>query len=242
MWAWVAGINHMAWFLRFERDGKDAYPALWDALDDDDTYASDRVRFEVMKHFDFFVTESTRHMSEYVPYFRTNADRISEFQLDEIEVDLARLEKRNEEYFDVMLQETKSSDALTAERSDEYACRIMGAMESGVPTVINGNVYNEGLIENLPNESCVEVPCLVDGGGLHPMQIGALPPQLAALNMSNIAVQELAVRAVLEKSKDDARHAVMLDPLTSAVLSLDEIDEMFEAMWSAHGDQLAKYS
>ena len=242
VWAWVAGINHMAWFLRFERDGTDAYPALLDALDDDETYARDPVRFEVMKHFDYFVTESTRHMSEYVPYFRTNPDRISEFRLDEIEVDLARLEKRNEEYFDAMRAEVKSSDRITAERSDEYACRIMEAMESGEPTVINGNVYNEGLIENLPNESCVEVPCLVDAGGLHPMQIGALPSQLAALNMSNIAVQELAVQAVLEKSKDAARHAVMLDPLTSAVLSLDEIDEMFEAMWEAHGDQLSDYS
>ena len=242
VWAWVAGINHMAWFLRFERDGGDAYPALWNALDDDDTYSRDPVRFEVMKHFDYFVTESTRHMSEYVPYFRTNPDRISEFRLDEIEVDLARLEKRNEEYFEAMRTEVKSSDPLAAERSDEYACRIMEAMESGEPTVINGNVYNEGLIENLPNESCVEVPCLVDEGGLHPMQIGALPPQLAALNMSNIAVQELAVRAVLERSKDAARHAVMLDPLTSAVLSLDEIDEMFEAMWDAHGDQLVVYS
>ena len=242
VWGWVAGINHMAWFLRFERDGKDAYPALLEALDDDDTYARDPVRFEVMKHFDYFVTESTRHMSEYVPYFRTTPDRIRDFRLDEIEVDLARLEKRNEEYFDAMRAEVKNSDAITAERSDEYACRIMGAMESGDTTVINGNVYNEGLIENLPNESCVEVPCLVDEGGLHPMQIGALPPQLAALNMSNIAVQALAVQAVLEKSKDAARHAVMLDPLTSAVLSLDEIEEMFEAMWDAHGDQLADYS
>ena len=242
VWSWVAGINHMAWFLRFERDGKDAMPALWEALDDDDTYARDPVRFEVMKHFDYFVTESTRHMSEYVPYFRINADRIRDFQLDEIEVDLARLEKRNEEYFDTMSQEIKSSDALVAERSDEYACRIMGAMETGESTVINGNVYNEGLIDNLPRESCVEVPCLVDSGGLHPMQVGSLPPQLAALNMSNIAVQELAVRAVLDKSKDDARHAVMLDPLTSAILSLDEIDDMFEAMWAAHGDQLSVYS
>ncbi len=241
VWAWVAGINHMAWFLRFERDGKDAYPALWDALDDDDTYAKDPVRFEVMRHFDNFVTESTRHMSEYVPYFRVNPDRIHDFNLDAIEVDLARLEKRNEEYFDKMRQEIKGDAPLVAERSDEYACRIMGAMESGESTVINGNVYNEGLITNLPAHSCVEVPCLVDKGGLHPMQIGDLPPQLAALNMSNIAVQEMAVRAVLEQSKDDARHAVMLDPLTSAVLSLQEIDDMFEAMWDAHGDALADY-
>jgi alpha-galactosidase len=241
VWAWVAGINHMAWFLRFERDGKDAYPALWDALDDDDTFARDPVRFEVMRHFDYFVTESTRHMSEYVPYFRTNEARIREFNLDAIEVDLARLEKRNEEYFDAMRQEIASKQPIIADRSDEYACRIMGAMESGQPTVINGNVYNDGLITNLPERSCVEVPCLVDVGGLHPMQIGEIPPQLAALNRSNISLQEMAVRAVLDASKDDARHAVMLDPLTSSVLSLQEIDDMFEAMWAAHGDALAGY-
>ncbi len=239
---WAAGINHMAWFLKFERDGQDAYPALWDALEDDDTYARDPVRFEVMRHFGYFVSESTRHMSEYVPYFRTTPDRIGQFGLDQISADLARLEKRNEEYFGRMEEELASDTPLTAETSDEYACRIMSAMETGAPTVINGNVPNEGLITNLPERACVEVPCLVDRLGVHPMTVGDLPPHLAALNRANIAVQELASRAVLESSRDDARHAVLLDPLTSAVLSLAEIDEMFEEMWTAHGDQLAAYS
>lgn len=239
--AWVAGINHMAWFLRFEKDGTDAYPLLWDALEDQETFAQDPVRFEVMRRFGYFVTESTRHMSEYVPYFRTSEERMSEFDLQKITTDLSRLEKRNEEYFERMRAEVSGEEPLQAERSDEYACRIMAAMETGEPTVINGNVWNDGLITNVPEASCVEVPCLVDRLGIHPMAIGDLPPQLGALNRSNIAVQELATRAVLERSREHARHAVMLDPLTSAVLSLREIDEMFDEMWDAHGDALANY-
>ena len=239
---WVAGINHMAWFLRFEHDGVDAYPRLWDALADDETYAQDPVRFEVMRHFDHFVTESTRHMSEYTPYFRINEDRVKQFHLDEIKTDLARLEKRNDKYFNDMRAEVEDLTPLIPTASEEYASRIMAAMESGESTVINGNVYNDGLITNLPTASCVEVPCLVDDLGIHPMAVGTLPPQLAALCRTNISVQELGVRAVLEGSKEDAKYAVMMDPLTSAVLSLNDIDAMFEEMWEAHGGQLAAYS
>jgi len=239
--AWVAGINHMAWFLRFERNGEDAYEALWDALDDSETYAQDPVRFEVMRQFGTFVTESTRHMSEYVPYFRQYPDVMSDMNLNAIEVDLARLEKRNEAYFETMRSEVAGDEPLTAESSDEYACRIMAAMETGVTTVINGNVPNDGLISNLPAEACVEVPCLVDRLGLHPMAVGALPAQLAALNRTNINVQELAVQAVLEKDREAAVHAVMLDPLTAASLPMDRIRDMFDEMWSAHGDALAAY-
>ena len=118
----------------------------------------------------------------------------------------------------------------------------MSAMETNVSTVINGNVRNEGLVTNLPAGSCVEVPCLVDSLGIHPMTVGDIPPQLAALNRSNIAVQELGVKAVLEGSREAARYAVLLDPLTAASIPLDRIDEMFDAMWTAHGDQLAAYS
>ena len=239
---WVAGINHMAWFLRFERDGEDAYPALWEALEDAGTYARDPVRFEVMRHFGFFVSESTRHMSEYVPYFRTSADRMDSFDLRAITADLSRLEKRNDEFFAKMRDELAGEAPLTAERSNEYACRIMSSTETGEPSVINGNVPNLGLISNLAEGACVEVPCLVDRLGIHPMVVGELPPQLAAMNRSNMAVQEMAVRAVLEGSREAAKHAVMLDPLTSAVLSLAEIDAMFDEMWDAHGEQLSLYS
>jgi len=240
--AWVAGINHMAWFLRFEHDGEDAYPELWDALENDETFALDPVRFEVMRHFGFFVSESTRHMSEYVPYFRTKAERMERFGLNAISTDLSRLETRNDAYFAAMREEVTGHEPLRAERSDEYASTIMNAIETGVPATINGNVPNFGLISSLAEGSCVEVPILVDELGLHPMAVGELPPQLAALCRSNMAVQELAVRAVLEGSRDAARHAVMLDPLTSATLSLDEIDSMFDEMWAAHGAQLSFYS
>ena len=240
--AWVAGINHMAWFLRLERDGEDAYPELWDALENEETFALDPVRFEVMRHFGFFVSESTRHMSEYVPYFRTKAERMERFGLNAISADLSRLETRNDAYFAAMRDEVNGHAPLRAERSDEYASTIMNAIETGEPSTINGNVPNFGLISSLAEGSCVEVPCLVDDLGLHPMVVGELPPQLAALCRSNMAVQELAVRAVLEGSRDAARHAVMLDPLTSATLSLDEIDAMFDEMWAAHGDQLSLYA
>ncbi len=240
--AWVAGINHMAWFLRFERDGEDAYPELWDALENDETFALDPVRFEVMRHFGFFVSESTRHMSEYVPYFRTKAERMERFGLNAISTDLSRLETRNDAYFAAMRDEVTGQTPLSAEPSDEYASTIMNSIETGEPATINGNVPNFGLISSLAEGACVEVPCLVDDLGLHPMAVGELPPHLAALCRSNMAVQELAVRAVLEGSRDAARHAVMLDPLTSATLSLDEIDSMFDEMWAAHGDQLSLYS
>ena len=240
--AWVAGINHMAWFLRFERDGQDAYPALREALDDADTYYRDPVRFELMRRFGYFVTESTRHMSEYAPYFRTSPDRKAKFNLDAVTTDLSRLEKRNDQYFARMRDDVESAEPIVATRSDEYACRIMNAMETNESTVINGNVRNDGLVTNLPAGSCVEVPCLVDSLGIHPMTVGDIPPQLAALNRSNIAVQELGVKAVLEGSREAARYAVLLDPLTAASIPLDRIDEMFDAMWTAHGDQLAAYS
>ena len=240
--AWVAGINHMAWFLRFERDGQDAYPALREALDDADTYYRDPVRFELMRRFGYFVTESTPHMSEYAPYFRTSPDRMSKFNLDAVPTDLSRLEKRYDQYFARMRDDVESTEPIAAARSDEYACRIMNAMETNESTVINGNVRNKGLVTNLPERSCVEVPCLVDRLGIHPMTVGDIPPQLAALNRSNIAVQELGVKAVLEGSREAARYAVTLDPLTAAVLPLDSIEAMFDEMWAAHGDQLAPYS
>ncbi len=239
--AWAAGINHMAWFLRLERDGEDAYPALWEALEDEDTFALDPVRFEVMRYFGYFVSESTRHMSEYLPYFRTSGERMGRFKLDAIATDLARLQVRSDEYFARMRDEVEGPAPVTAERSDEYACRIISSIETGEPTVINGNVPNDGLISNLAEGACVEVPCLVDGLGIHPMAVGELPPQLAALNRSNMAVQELAVRAVLEGSREAAEYAVKIDPLTAAVLPLADIDAMFDEMWAAHGERLALY-
>ena len=239
---WVAGINHLAWFLRFEVDGQDAYPKLIEAMQNPDIFSQDTVRFEVMKQFGYFVTESTRHMSEYTPYFRTNEQTIEDFNLDQIRQDLQRRSVRVDDHYGQLLEDANTDRRLTAERSDEYACQIIEAMESDRPIVINGNVPNEGLIDNLLNLSSVEVPILIDKLGFHPMAVGELPGQLAALSRSNQAVQQMAVNAILDGDKEAAFHAIALDPLTSAVLSLGEIREMFDEMWSAHEAELAAYS
>jgi len=195
-----------------------------------------------MKQFGYFVTESTRHMSEYTPYFRTNEQTIEDFNLDQIRQDLQRRTVRVDDHYRQLLEDANTDRRLTAERSDEYACQIIEAMESDRPIVINGNVPNEGLIDNLLNLSSVEVPILIDKLGFHPMAVGELPGQLAALSRSNQAVQQMAVNAILDGDKEAAFHAIALDPLTSAVLSLGEIREMFDEMWSAHGAELAAYS
>ncbi len=238
---WVAGINHLAWFLRFERDGEDAYPELFEAMDNPEIYTRDTVRFEIMRQFGYFVTESTRHMSEYTPYFRTNTDVIEEFSLNQIRQDLQRRGTRADDHYAQLLKDTNSDKRLTAERSEEYASRIIEAMETGRPTVVNANVQNVGLIDNLLEFSCVEVPILIDKLGFHPMAVGELPGQLAALSRSNQAVQQLAVQAIIDGNREAAFHAIALDPLTSAVLSLAEIREMFDEMWIAHGTELAGY-
>jgi len=239
---WVAGINHLAWFLRFEQDGVDAYPRLFEAMENPEIYSRDTVRFEVMRQFGYFVTESTRHMSEYTPYFRTNEDLIDEFNLDQIRQDLQRRTARVDDHYAQLLEDANSDKRLIAERSEEYACRIIEAMETGRPTVINANVSNTGLIDNLLDQSCVEVPVLIDKLGFHPMAVGEIPGQLAALSRSNQAVQQMATQAILDGDREAAFHAIALDPLTSAVLSLSEIREMFDEMWTAHGTELAAYT
>ncbi len=240
--AWVAGINHLAWFMRFEKDGEDAYPQLVEAMNNPEIFARDTVRFEVMRQFGYFVTESTRHMSEYTPYFRTDEAVIKEFRLDEIRQDLQRRVNRVDTHFEQLREDAESSEPLKVERSDEYACRIIEAMESNRPTVINGNVSNTGLISNLPEGSCVEVPCTVDALGIHPMAVGDLPPQCASLSRSNIAVQEMATLAVTDLDRESAFHAIALDPLTSAKLSLAEIRQMFNEMWDANAGYLESFT
>ncbi len=239
---WVAGINHLAWFLRFEQDGVDAYPKLFEAMENPEIYSRDTVRFEVLRQFGYFVTESTRHMSEYTPYFRKNEEVIDEFNLDQIRQDLQRRTARVDDHYTQLLEDANSDRRLTAERSEEYACRIIEAMETGRPTVINANVPNSGLIDNLLDQSCVEVPVLIDNLGFHPMAVGEIPGQLAALSRSNQAVQQMATQAILDGDREAAFHAIALDPLTSAVLSLSEIREMFDEMWAAHGTELAAYT
>ena len=242
---WVAGINHMAWFLQYKVKGQDAYPQIWAAMRKPDIYERDIVKFEVLKYFGAFVTESSVHMSEYVPYFLRTPEledrhlgekmwgvlgRRPGLPMERRGVGSAEARKARQEENQRM---ATGEQAIVIERSGEYATRIINAMETNVPFVFNGNVPNTGLITNIWNGSIVEVPIMADNTGLHPCYVGDLPPALAALNRSNLAVQELVVRGYVEQDRESIYRAVQLDPLTMTKLSLAEIrnmvDEMFEA-------------
>ena len=235
---WTAGINHMAWFLRLERDGQDAYPQLRESMEDQETFVRDSVRFEVMRHFGYFVSESSRHMSEYLPYFRSDGSRMEDFELAPFNVDARQREQRDEEHYERIRRELSSPEPLLVERTNEYAAYIIDSMETGTTRVVNVNVRNAGLITNLPEGCCVEVPCVVDKLGVHPCHVGDLPDQCAALIQTNVNVQRLAVRAILESDSEAATHAVMLDPLTSSILPLADIRAMFDEMMAAQPEYL----
>ena len=238
---WVAGINHMAWFLKLRWRGEDAYPLLRERFKDPRVYSGpeahwagpDLVRVEIFRAFGYFVTESSQHMSEYVPYFRKRPELLERFRLayrlDTIEGMLERRAMAEEE----MRRMIDGDEPIPIRRSTEYCSHMIHSMETGAPRRVNVNVRNDGLITNLLRGCCVEVPCLVDRNGVHPCFVGDLPPQCAALNRTNINVQELGALAAVERDKELAFQAVLLDPLTSAMLSIDEtrsmVDEMFEA-------------
>jgi len=229
---WVGGINHMAWFLRFEWNGEDAYPLLRKAAEDPEIRAKDPVRFEILRQLGWFVTESSTHMSEYVPWFRKRRELWEAFGLKErrpAKEATARWDWADPKF----LAEVRGERAIELRASREYASGIMNGIETGVPFRFNGNVANDGLISNLPPGCVVEVPCFADREGVHPCAVGALPTELAALNYSNVVVQDLAVQAVLEGSREKAIHACMLDPLTAAVCSLAEVREMCGRLFEA---------
>lgn len=242
---WVAGINHMAWFLEYKVKGKDAYPLIRAAMDKPEIYERDIVKFEVLKHFGSFVTESSIHMSEYTPYFL----RTPELQDQHIGPKMwgvgnrrnltleqrfaAREESRRQRDEENRSWATGEQPLPTIERSGEYASRIVNAMETNVPFVFNGNVPNTGLITNIWNDAIVEVPIMVDNTGLHPCYVGDLPPALASLNRSNLAVQELVVKGYVEQDRESIYRAIQLDPLTTTKLSLAEIRRMVDEMFAA---------
>jgi alpha-galactosidase len=229
---WVAGINHMAWFLELNRGDEDLRPRLLEAMQDPEIYDQDRVRFEVMRHFGYFVTESTRHMSEYVPYFRRTRE-LAEHFAPPWRRDYDLYVRRQATYYEKVHRQVAGEEPIPTDRTHEYCSYIIQAIETNEPFRINANVPNRELITNLPAGACVEVPCLVDARGVHPCQVGDLPPQLAALNRSNIAVQELTVKAALERDREAVRQAVALDPLTAAVLTLDQAGQMTDELFAA---------
>jgi alpha-galactosidase len=228
---WAAGINHMAWFLEFKRNGKDLYPLLFEAMKDPEIFKKDPVRFEIMKHFGYFVSESSFHMAEYVPYFNKRKELIDKFNTHGwiyLEVCKNAYDPATEK----LKRESEGKEKIEISRSNEYCSYIINALQTGNIFRFNGSVLNEGIIENLPYGCCVEVPCYAEKGNIRPARVGYLPPQCAALNKLNINVQELAVEAAVKRKKSLVYQAIVLDPLTSAVLSLEEIknmvDEMFE--------------
>jgi alpha-galactosidase len=238
---WVAGINHMAWYLRLQRDGEDLYPRLREAMEDPETFAKDPVRFEVLRHFDCFVTESSPHMGEYVPYFYKDAEHIRRLGREPRQDRGGWDEQRWRQHEERLKQELDAEQPVSLQPSEEYASWIIRSLVTGEPRRINGNVLNEGLIDNLPPGCCVEVPCLVGKRRIAPCHVGPLPSQLAALNRSNIAVQESCVEAILERDLRKAYHAVALDPLTAGRLTLPKIKAMFDETVEAERESLTAY-
>jgi alpha-galactosidase len=225
----VAGINHMAWFLEFKWRGKDAYPMLSERFNDTAFGgSSDVVRIEIFKAFGYFVTESSWHMASYVPYFKKRPELIKRYRLEDLRTGWKMRAQEDED----LKQQINSNREFPIIRSSEYGASIIYSIETGKPSRINANVRNHDLITNLPRGCCVEVPCLVDREGIHTCYVGDLPPQLAALNRTNINVQELAVRGIVEKDKTKIFQSILLDPLTGAILTIGEahrlVDEMFK--------------
>lgn len=230
----VAGVNHIAFFLEFKYQGQDAYPLLFKALEDPKVFARDKVRFEMMRRLGYFVTESSEHFSEYCPYFIQHGEKVIEefgIPLDEY---LRRCESIIATWKETEKRMLSDDRPVAIGKSVEYGSQIINAMESGDPVVVYGNVPNRGLITNLPEGCCVEVPALVDRQGLQPTVIGDLPPQLAAFIRTNVNVQELVVEASLTGKREHIYHAVMMDPHTSSQLTLDAIWKMCDELIEAH--------
>ena len=240
-----AGINHMAFYLRFERktpEGyEDLYPRIQQVIDEGRVPDWNRVRYEALQRLGYFVTESSEHFAEYVPWFikRDRPDLISRFNipLDEY----PRRCERQIAAWETMREHLERGEGIEVRRSKEYGSLIIHSMETGVPRVINGTVPNFGLIDNLPQGCAVEVPILVDKNGLQPTRVGALPPQLAALIRINVNVQELTVEAALSGKREYIYHAAMLDPHTAAELDLDQIHALVDELIAAHGEWLPTY-
>ncbi len=250
-----AGINHQAFFLEFQYGEEDLYPRIREAVERPEIAGAEPVRIDLFKHFGYFVTESSGHASEYVPYFRKSPEIV--------ESDLVpRFTTPGNEWFDngrtggyLRKQRAYTGDAaqefealasgkadLPIERSSEYCARIIEAIETDNPIRINGNVINHNLIENLPQGCCVEVPCLVDGNGVQPVHVDHYPTQLAALNRTNVNVQELMVEAAVTGDVDAVYHAAMLDPLTAAVCTLPQIHNMVAELLEAQAQWLPQFS
>jgi alpha-galactosidase len=232
----TAGLNHQAFVLRFERNGENLYPLLDAAIAADPDGLGRRVRIEIYRRLRFFPTESSEHSAEYVPWFMSHDDQIERYRIP-VDEYIRRSLENIEEYDDIRRRLT-AGDPIAFEPEGELAPRYIHSLVTGQSRVEYGNVRNDGLIDALPTGCCVEVPCVVDGDGVHPTAIGALPPQCAALNRTFVNVAELTMRAALEENRDHVYQAVMLDPNAAATLTLDAMTAMVDQLIDAHGDLL----
>lgn len=232
----IAGINHMAWLLEIkDMQGNDLYPMLREkAMSMKDTAESNLVRLDYLNRFGYYVTESSEHNAEYNPFYIKH--RYPEL-IDKYKIPLDEYPRRCVKQIAEWKERREKilcGEEIEHSRSKEYASRIIEAMVTNVPYKIGGNVLNNGLITNLPKEACVEVPCMVDATGINPTYIGDLPLHLASMNMTNINPQLLAINAAVTKKREDVYYAAMLDPHTSAELSIDDIVKMCDELIDAH--------
>lgn len=244
------GINHLSWFVTLEtEDGENLYPRLYRAADDPAIYSRDPIRFDLMRAFGYFTTEAGSHASEYVPYFRKRKELVEHYAA--IQPDLRSGERAERWPRGRIEHDERLREYLARERRGERAFFLQRGLDAGSyiveghalnrPQVIYGNVGNCGLIENLPRDGCVELACLVDGTGVHPLHFGRLPTHLAALDSAHMMVHDLLAQSVLNEDREAAVHALMLDPLTAAVCTLPEIRQMFDEMVAAQRDYLPPY-
>ncbi|HEY2320808.1 MAG TPA: alpha-glucosidase/alpha-galactosidase [Solirubrobacteraceae bacterium] len=232
----TAGVNHQAWVLRFARDGESLYPLLDDAIAGDPDGLARRVRIELYRQFGHFPTESSEHSAEYLPWFMSHDDQLERYRIP-VDEYIRRSEDNLREYEEIK-RALAAGEALPLLHEGELAPRYVHAMVTGTARIEYGNVRNDGLITNLPDGCCVEVPCRIDAGGVHPIAVGALPPQCAALNRTMVNVAELTVSAALEGRRDHVYQAVLLDPNAGATLTVAQVHDMVDELIEAHGELL----
>jgi len=233
---WSAGVNHQAWVLRWEHAGQDLYPLL-DARIAADPELRRRVRVDMYRRLGYYPTETSEHSSEYVPWYLHNPDEVARLRLNIGEY--VTISADNLAEYQRLRTELAETDTLPIDtRSTEYAPQVIHSLETGTPRVISANVVNKGLISNLPDGLAVEVPTLIDALGAHPMAVGHLPAQCAALNRSFLGPVDLTVRAALDGDPGLVRAAAMVDPNTAASLDVDQISELCDELTAAHGDLL----
>jgi alpha-galactosidase len=241
----AAGVNHLAWLTRLERDGSDLYPLLRERGRLPEIYAQDPVRFDLMYQLGAFPTESSGHVSEYVPYFRTHPEIVRQWEGKEYIGESGFYAHNWPDWRrdnDAMLERVLAGqEEYEMQRGGEYPSHIVEAMVTGTPATIYVTTPNEGWVDNLDQHNAVEVAAIVDADGIHPQHFGALPLQMASLVRRHQEFNELAVTSILEQDREAAVHALMIDPLTSAACTLDQIRSMFDEMVAAQRPYLPAY-